>query len=169
MDGEGFEAKVQSMPQELQKTFRESLEISLSKRIVNRFMSVVMQAYAQGQRAYAQNDDAYSRGYEKGSDDMRATVHDILAMTSDERKKYFGISDVWRFDEVLDCIMLLKSNEIYSKTAAYKASKQQDEEKKAHEVDAVKALADVIGIHRLYAIACEIRGEPEGDEGELPL
>jgi hypothetical protein len=36
---EEYESKVQSMPHELQNQFRQSLEINLSKRIVNRFMS----------------------------------------------------------------------------------------------------------------------------------
>ena len=83
MTQEEYEAKVQSMPKELQKTFRESLEISLSKRIVNRFMGVVMQAYAWGQRdaQKVSHDRAYLRGAQDMKDALDKKAVQALADT----------------------------------------------------------------------------------------
>ena len=72
MTQEEYEAKVQSMPKELQNQFRQSLEINLSKRIFNRFMSVVMQAYAAGRRE--SQEGIHDAAYLRGAQDMEGAL-----------------------------------------------------------------------------------------------
>lgn len=157
MTQEEYEAKVQSMPQSLQKMFRESLEIALSKRIVNRFMGVVMQAYAWGQRAAqtGNNNGAYMRGAEDMLEALKAT----LGMDTFEASEYFGIE--FTDTSSLRLVKILKgnANDILDAVAKYQMSKVHEKEER--EKSDVKELADTIGIDRLLEIANAIKQEDE--------
>ena len=161
---EEYEAKVQSMPHELQKTFRESLEIALSKRIVNRFMSTVMQAYAQGQRTAQKesHDGAYIRGVE----DMLEALRTISSMGYDNMRKYFPGSYNSNVDGIR-MIIQMNPGDILEAVDKYRDDKMQ--EKDEREKVAVKAMADTIGIDKLCEIAEEIRKQKAADGECLPF
>lgn len=164
MTQEEFETKVQSMPHELQKTFREALEMSLSKRIVNRFMSTVMQAYAWGQRAAQKvsHDGAYERGAEDMLEALR-TVSDMDAVTI---HKYFGI-DHQSSLEGLYWVVQTSAGDILEIVDKYRDDQMQ--EKDEREKAAVQAMADEIGIVKLCEIAEEIRMQKAADGNCLPF
>lgn len=158
MTQEEFEAKVQSMPHELQKTFRETLEMSLSKRIVNRFMSTVMQAYAWGQRVAqtVSHDGAYMRGAE----DMLEALRTVDTLSYHEMQKYFPgdyTNDVAGFRKILQ----MNPGDILKIADQYRDDKIQ--EKDEREKAAVKAMADSIGIEKLCEIADKMRKEASPD------
>ena len=169
MTQEEYEAKVQSMPHELQKTFREALEMSLSKRIVNRFMSTVMQAYAWGQRAAQKvsQDDAYMRGAE----DMLETLRTVSDMDAVNIHKYFGIDHqssleglYWVIQTSADAsgirmVFQMNPGDILEIVDKFRDDKMQ--EKDEREKVAVHAMADTIGIDRLLEIANAIKQEDE--------
>ncbi len=161
---EEFEAKVQSMPHELQKTFREALEMSLSKRIVNRFMSTVMQAYAQGQRN-AQKE-SHDGAYMRGAEDMLEALQTVFAMGYVELKKYFPGNYNTYVDALRDILHISPGN-ILEAADKYMADKLQekDEREKAN----VQAMADTIGIEKLCEIADEIRKQKAADGTCLPF
>lgn len=156
MTQEEYEAKVQSMPHELQKTFREALEMSLSKRIVNRFMSTVMQAYAWGQRTAQKvsQDDAYMRGTE----DMLEAFRTISSMGYEDMQKYFP----GRYNSDASGIRMvfqMNPGDILEIVDKFRDDKMQ--EKDEREKVAVHAMADTIGIDRLLEIANAIKQEDE--------
>ena len=155
MNQEEFEAKVQSMPHELQKTFREAMEIPLAKRIVNRFMGVVLKAYAEGQRE-AQKE-SHDGAYMRGAEDMLEALKTTLAMDTFEASEYFGIE--FTDASSLRLIKILKgnANDILDTVAKYQMSKAH--EKDEHEKASVKAMADEIGIEKLLQLAGEIKNE----------
>lgn len=163
MTQEEYEAKVQSMPHELQKTFREALEMSLSKRIVNRFMSTVMQAYAQGQRTAQKvsHDGAYMRGAE----DMLEALRTVSDMGAVDIHKYFGI-DHQSSLEGLYWVVQKSAGDILEIVDKYRDDKMQ--EKDEREKAAVQAMADEIGIVKLCEIAEGIRREKSEGSG-LPF
>ena len=158
MTQEEYEAKVQSMPHELQKTFREAMEMSLSKRIVNRFMATVMQAYAQGQRAAQKesNDGAYMHGAE----DMLEALRTISSMGYDNMRKYFPGSYNSNVDGIR-MIIQMNPGDILEAVDKYRDDKLQ--EKDEREKSSVKAMADSIGIEKLCEIADEIRKQKAAD------
>lgn len=164
MTQEEFEAKVQSMPHELQKDFRESLEMSLSKRIVNRFMAVVMRAYAQGQRDAKKTGDA--DGYMHGAVDMLEALRTVSDMDAVNIHKYFGI-DHQSSLEGLYWVVQTSAADILETVDRYRDEKLQekDERQKAE----VKAMADSIGIEKLCEIAEEIRRQKAADGDCLPF
>lgn len=164
MTQEEYEAKVQSMPHELQKTFREALEMSLSKRIVNRFMSTVMQAYACGQRAAQKvsHDDAYMRGTE----DMLEALRTVSDMDAVNIHKYFGI-DHQSSLEGLYWVVQTSAGDILEIVDKYRDDKIQ--EKDAMEKTSVQALADIIGLEKLCEIADEIRKQKAAEGDCLPF
>lgn len=154
MTQEEYEAKVQSMPKELQSQFRQSLELNLSSRIFNRFMSVVMQAYAQGQRD-AQKD-SHDGAYMHGSEDMRGALETVSNMSAEEIYKYFN----QEYSNHLDGLyMVIRRNpgDILEAVDKYKADKLQEKEER--EKASVKAMADVIGIDKLLQLAGQIKSE----------
>lgn len=157
MTQEEYEAKVQSMPYELQKTFREAMEIPLSKRIVNRFMGVVLKAYAEGQRA-AQKD-SHDGAYMRGAEDMLEALKATLGMDTFEASEYFGIE--FTDTSSLRLVKILKgnANDILDAVAKYQMSKVHEKEER--EKSDVKELADTIGIDRLLEIANAIKQEDE--------
>lgn len=152
MTQEEFEVKVQSMPSELQNQFRQSLEISLSKRIVNRFMSTVMQAYAQGQRTVQK--ESHDGAYMHGAEDMLDAVRTVSDMDAVNIHKYFGI-DHQSSLEGLYWVVQTSAADILETVDRYRGDKMQekDEQQKAE----VKAMADSIGIDRLLEIANAIK------------
>lgn len=170
MTQEEFESKVQSMPHELQKTFREALEMSLSKRIVNRFMSTVMQAYAQGQRAAQKvsHDGAYMRGAE----DMLEALRTVFDMDIRDATTYFNINlanhDTFTTIRipVMETVLNMNSGDILEIVDKYRDDKMQ--EKDEREKAAVQAMADTIGIVKLCEIAEGIRRE-KAEESGLPF
>ena len=164
MTQEEYEAKVQSMPKELQKTFREALEMSLSKRIVNRFMATVMQAYAQGQRTAQKvsHDGAYMHGAE----DMLEALRTVDTLSYHEMQNYFPgdyTNDVAGFRKILQ----MNPGDILEIVDKYRDDKMQgkDEREKA----AVKDMSDKIGIEKLCEIADEIRKQKAADGDCLPF
>lgn len=164
MTQEEYEAKVRSMPHELQKTFREALEMSLSKRIVNRFMGVVLKAYAEGQRA-AQKE-SHDGAYMRGAEDMLEALKIISSMGYVVMKKYFPgdyTSDVSGMRKIL----LMNSGDILEVVDKYRDDKMQ--EKDEREKVAVKAMADEIGIEKLCEIADEIRKQKAAEGECLPF
>lgn len=171
MTQEEFEAKVQSMPYELQNQFRQSLEISLSKRIVNRFMSTVMQAYAWGQRtAWGQQAEAAQKttedgAYMHGMEDMLEALKTVSDMTPNEISQYFQID---RYSHLDGLYAVLRGNagEIMEKVGKYRNDQMQ--EKDEREKASVQAMADTIGIVRLCEIAEGIRRE-KAEKSGLPF
>lgn len=158
MTREEYEAKVQSMPKELQDQFRGSLEISLSKRIVNRFMSTVMQAYAWGQRGAQKTGDA--DGYMHGAVDMLEAIRTVSDMDAVNIHKYFGI-DHQSSLEGLYWVVQTSAGDILETVDKYRDDKMQ--EKDEREKVAVQAMADTIGITSRWwatgtASAFQIRG-----------
>ena len=164
MTQEEYEAKVQSMPKELQKTFREALEISLSKRIVNRFMATVMQAYAQGQRA-AQKE-SHDGAYMRGAEDMLEALRTVSDMDAVNIHKYFGI-DHQSSLEGLYWVIQTSAGDILEIVDKYRDDKMQ--EKDEREKAAVQAMAGEIGIERLCEIADEIRKQKAAEGECLPF
>lgn len=154
MTQEEFEAKVQSMPHELQKTFREAMEIHLSKRIVNRFMGVVLKAYAEGQRD-AQKE-SHDGAYMHGAEDMLEALRTISSMGYDNMRKYFPGSYNSNVDGIR-MIIQMNPGDILEAVDKYMDDKMQ--EKDEHEKASVKAMADVIGIDKLLQLAGEIKNE----------
>ena len=163
MTQEEYEAKVQSMPKELQKTFRESLEMSLSKRIVNRFMSTVMQAYAWGQRA-AQKE-SHDGNYMRGAEDMLEALRTVSDMGAVDIHKYFGI-DHQSSLEGLYWVIQTSAGDILGTVDKYRDDQMQ--EKDEREKTEVQAMADKIGIVKLCEIAEGIRRE-KAEESGLPF
>lgn len=165
MTQEEYEVKVQSMPGELQNQFRQSLEISLSKRIVNRFMSIVMQAYAWGQRA-AQKE-SHDGAYMRGAEDMLEALRTTLGMDTFEASEYFGIE--FTDASSLRLIKIIKgdANDILDAIAKYQMSKAHEKEER--EKASVKAMADEIGIEKLCEIAEEIRKQKAAEGDCLPF
>ena len=158
MTQEEFEMKVKSMPQELRKSFQEQLEISVSKRIVNRFMHTVMQAYAQGQRATQK--ESHDGAYMRGAEDMLEALTTVSDMSANEIYKYFGKNWSNNMDG-LYMVLRMNPGDILEIVDKYRDDKLQ--EKDEREKTAVQAMADTIGIERLCQIADEIRKEKEGD------
>ena len=158
MTQEEYEAKVQSMPKELQKAFREALEIPLAKRIVNRFMSTVMQAYAWGQRA-AQKE-SHDGAYMHGAEDMLEALRTVDTLSYQEMQKYFPgdyTNDVAGFRKILQ----MNPGDILETVDKYRDDKTQ--EKDEREKASVKAMADVIGIDKLLQLAGQIKNETADD------
>lgn len=159
MTQEEYEAKVQSMPKELQSQFRQSLELNLSKRIVNRFMSTVMQAYAHGQRTAQKvsHDSAYMRGAE----DMLEALKFVFDMVPADIDKYFGYRHISHWDAVYDVLHKTSACVIMEtvKKRLEVAKDEEDERQKA----VVQAMADTIGIEKLCQIADEIRKQKADD------
>lgn len=170
MTQEEFEMKVQSMPQELRKSFQEQLEISVSKRIVNRFMGTVMQAYAQGQRT-AQKV-SHDGGYMHGSEDMLEALKTIFDMDIRDAATYFNINlanhDTFTTIRIplMETVLNMNGGDILEIVDKYRDDKMQ--EKDEREKAAVQAMADEIGIVKLCEIAEGIRREGAEKEG-LPF
>lgn len=164
MTQEEYEAKVQSMPHELQKTFREALEMSLSKRIVNRFMGTVMQAYAWGQRnaQKVSHDGAYMRGAE----DMLEALRTVDTLSYHEMQNYFP-GDYTNNVDGFSKILQMNPGDILEIVDKYRDDKiqEKDEREKAE----VQAMADTIGIEKLCEIADEIRKQKAADGNCLPF
>ena len=163
MTQEEYEAKVQSMPHHLQQMVRESLEISLSKRIVNRFMSTVMQAYAWGQRAAQKvsHDGAYMRGAE----DMLEALRTVDTLSYQEMQKYSPgdyTNDIAGFRKILQ----MNPGDILEIVDKYRDDQMQEKDERVKA--AVQAMADTIGIEKLCEIAEGIRREGAEKEG-LPF
>lgn len=165
MTQEEYETKVQSMPHELQNQFRQTLEISLSKRIVNRFMSTVMQAYAWGQRA-AQKD-SHDGAYMRGAEDMLEALKTTLGMDTFEASEYFGIEFTDSSSLRLVKILQGNANDILDAVAKYQMIKAHEEEER--EKANVQAMADTIGIEKLCEIAEEIRRQKAAEGDCLPF
>lgn len=171
MTQEEYEAKVQSMPHELQKTFREALEMSLSKRIVNRFMSTVMQAYAQDQRT-AQKE-SHDGAYMRGAEDMLEALRTVFDMDIEDAAKYFNINlanhDAFITIRIplMETVLNMNGGDILEIVDKYRDDQMQekDERQKA----AVKAMADEIGIEKLCEIADEIRKQKAAEGDCLPF
>lgn len=154
MTQEEYEAKVRSMPWQLRESFREALEIALSKRIVNRFMGVVMKAYADGQRA-AQKD-SHDGAYKHGAEDMLEAMKTISSMGYVDMQKYFPgdyTSDVSGMRKIL----LMNPGDILEAVDKYQNDQQM--EKDECEKASVKAMADEIGIDKLLQLAGQIKSE----------
>lgn len=164
MTQEEYEAKVQSMPKSLQKMFRESLEITLSKSIVNRFMNVVLQAYAWGQRD-AQTD-SHDGDYMRGAEDMRGALEIVSNMSAEEIYKYFNQD----YSNHLDGLyMVIRRNPGDILEVVDKYQSDQKMEKNEREKASVKAMADVIGIEKLCQIADEIMKQKAAGGECLPF
>lgn len=164
MTQEEYEAKVQSMPHELQKTFREAMEIPLAKRIVNRFMGVVLKAYAEGQRA-AQKD-SHDGAYMHGAEDMRSALETVSNMSAEEIYKYFKHEYTNHLDGLY---MVIRRNPGDILEIVDKYRDDQMQEKDEREKAAVQAMADTIGIEKLCEIADEIRKQKAADGDCLPF
>ena len=164
MTQEEYEAKVQSMPKELQDQFRESLEINLSKRIVNRLMSTVMQAYAQGQRT-AQKE-SHDGAYMRGAEDMLEALRTVSDMGAVDIFKYFGI-DHQSSLEGLYWVIQTSAGDILEIVDKYRDDQMQ--EKDEREKAEVQAMADSIGIEKLCEIADEIRKQKAAEGECLPF
>lgn len=166
MTQEEYEAKVQLMPQELQSQFRESLEISLSKRIVNRFMSIVMQAYAWGQRA-AQKE-SHDGAYMRGAQDMKDALKTVSDMDRHELYEYFREPLTQNTFYSLYLIIRYENvDRIISATKTHLENKGQEKAKK--EENDVKKMADAIGLERLCEIVDGIRNKSAENEDILPF
>lgn len=171
MTQEEYEAKVQSMPHELQKIFREALEMSLSKRIVNRFMATVMQAYAWGQRNVQKvsHDGAYMRGAE----DMLEALRTVFDMDIKDADKYFNIDFASHelFTSVrlplMESALKMNGGDLLELVDKYRDDKMQ--EKDEREKAAVQAMADTIGIEKICEIADEIRKQKAAEGDCLPF
>ena len=164
MTQEEYEAKVQPMPHELQKAFREAMEMSLSKRIVNRFMSTVMQAYAWGQRT-AQKE-SHDGTYMRGAEDMLEALRTVSDMDAVNIHKYFGI-DHQSSLEGLYWVVQTSAGDILEIVDKYRDDMMQ--EKDEREKAAVQAMADTIGIEKLCEIAEEIRKQKAAEGECLPF
>lgn len=164
MTQEEYETKVQSMPHELQKTFREALEINLSKRIVNRLMSTVMQAYAWGQRA----EQKIRRGsdYMRGAEYMLEALRTVSDMDVVNICKYFGIDNKTSL-EGLYWVVQTRSVDILGIVDKYRDDKMQEKEER--EKAEIQAMSDKIGIDKLCEIAEEIRKQKAADGDCLPF
>ena len=167
MTQEEYEAKVQSMPHELQKTFREALEMSLSKRIVNRFMSTVMQAYAWGQRAAQKGEGNRNAAYMRGAQDMKDALTTVFDMTPIDIYEYFGHDHTGHWDAVYD--VLHSDSAVTIMETVKKRMEDEKHDKEEHEKSAVQAIADTIGIERLCEIADEIRKQKAAEGDCLPF
>jgi len=170
MTQEQFEDKVQSLPEALRKTFRESLEINVSKRIVNRFMSVIHQAYAEGMRtalASKQNVavSCYDNGYRDGKDDLLKAMRTFRSWMSADFLEYLGVHAKCNQDGII--LALNKEADELIKAVEKQQEKKTDEKHQMEEV-AVKAMADTIGIDRLEQIVRSMKAESEEPE-ELPF
>jgi hypothetical protein len=165
MTQEEYEAKVQSMPKELQNQFRQSLEINLSKRIVNRLMSTVMQAYARGQRN-AQKE-SHDGGYMRGAQDMKDALKCVVDMDMDEAEKYFGIKLCDNRYVRLLHVLGINENDIFDGVAKYRSDKEHEKEENVK--NNVKIIADTIGIEKLCEIADEIRKQKAAEGECLPF
>lgn len=164
MTQETLAEKLQSLPIELRDTFRESMEISLSKRIVNRFMMVVNRAYAEGQRAAWSNGapqaesteetykKGYENGYEHGAEDMREALLTIADMDVVDRRHYFkldGDSAYCRYDALFlilhaNAKLTMETVDLYKDEQMEK--KEQEMEKKEQENrEKVYYLAQALG------------------------
>lgn len=160
MTQEEYEAKVQSMPQSLQKMFRESLEIALSKRIVNRFMGVVMQAYAWGQRDAQTGEGSQNAAYMRGAQDMKDAIKVLFDdMTPVDIYKYFNRNHASHWDGMFDVIHNESAAKIMN--AAKECAENKKQENIEKEKTYVKNIADTIGIDRLLEIANAIKQEDE--------
>ena len=164
MTQEEYEAKVQSMPHELQKTFREAMEIPLAKRIVNRFMGVVLKAYAEGQRA-AQKE-SHDGAYMHGAEDMLEALRTISSMGYDNMRKYFPDSYNSNVDGIR-MIIQMNPGDILETVDKYMDDKLKEKDERAK--SSVKAMADEIGIEKLCEIADEIRKQKASEEECLPF
>lgn len=164
MTQEEFEAKVQSMPHDLQNQFRQSLEINLSKRIVNRFMSVVMQAYAWGQRD-AQKE-SHDGAYMRGAEDMLEALRTVSDMDAMNIHKYFGI-DHQSSLEGLYWVVQTSAGDILEAVDRYRDDKMQ--EKDEREKASVQAMADTIGLEKLCEIVDTMRKEAAENGNMLPF
>lgn len=172
MTQEEYEAKVQSMPKELQNQFRQSLEINLSKRIVNRFMSTVMQAYAWGQRAAQTGEGRQNAVYMRGAQDMKDALRTVFDMDIRDAATYFNI-DLTNHDTfttiripLMETVLKMNGGAILEIADKYRDDKmlEKDEREKA----AVQAMADTIGIVKLCEIAEGIR-RGKAEESGLPF
>ena len=164
MTKEEYEAKVQSMPHELQKTFREAMEIPLSKRIVNRFMGVVLKAYAEGQRA-AQKE-SHDGAYMRGAEDMLEALRTVSDMDAVNIHKYFGI-DHQSSLEGLYWVVQTSAGDILETVNRYRDDMIQ--EKDEREKTAVQAMADSIGIEKLCEIVDTMRKKAAENGNILPF
>lgn len=159
MTKEDYEIKVQSMPKSMQDLFRESMEISLSKRIVNRFMAVVMQAYANGQRdALKDLEESYRAAmdnrYADGLEDMRqAFVTMFDEMQSSEKAKYFGS------DTSPDIMRTNGPHRIMCGVEEYRKAKQERE--RDEKAEKLKNLINEFGVDELYKAVCELKEQEE--------
>lgn len=159
MTQEEFETKVQSMPKELQNQFRQSLEINLSKRIVNRLMSTVMQAYALGQRAVQTGEESQNAAYMRGAQDMKEAMKTVFDMTHIDIYRYFGHEHTSHWDAVYD--VLHSDSAVTIMETVKKRMEDEKHDKEEHEETAVKSMADTIGIDRLLEIANSIKQKDE--------
>ena len=159
MTQEEYEAKVQSMPQSLQKMFRESLEITLSKRIVNRFMGVVMQAYAWGQRDAQTGEGSQNTAYMRGAQDMKDALSVVSGMAKETARKYMPFEISSLCDPIYTVLKMSSCETVFNAVRAYNSD--MDEMKQGRENGVVKKLADSIGIDRLLEIANAIKQEDE--------
>lgn len=157
MTQEEYEAKVQYMPQSLQKMFRESLEINLSKRIVNRFMSVVMQAYAWGQRDAQTGEASQNAAYMRGAQDMKNALTTVFDMTPIDIYKYFGHDHTGHWDAVYDVLHSDSAATIME--SVKKRMEDVKHDKDEREKASVKTVADEIGIDKLLQLAGQIKSE----------
>ena len=171
MTQEEYEAKVQSMPHELQETFREALEMSLSKRIVNRFMSTVMQAYALGQRA-AQKE-SHDGAYMRGAEDMLEALRTVFDMDIKDADKYFNIDFASHelFTSVrlplMESALKMNGGDILEIVDRYRNDKMQEKDER-NKME-VQAMAESIGIEKLCQIAEEIRKQKAAEGECLPF
>lgn len=157
MTQEEYESKVQHMPHELQKIFSEALKISLSKRIVNRFMGVVLKAYAEGQRD-AQKE-SHDGAYMRGAEDMLESLKTASSMNMTEVDYWFGINSYADCYPRMLQIFGMSADHILDATSKYNAEKARKDEEQMK--SNLKTIADYIGIDRLLEIANSIKQEDE--------
>lgn len=167
MTQEEYEAKVQPMPKELQSQFRQSLEINLSKRIFNRFMSVVMQAYAWGQRDAQTGEGSHNAAYMRGAQDMKYALKTVFDMTPIDIYKYFGHDHTGHWDAVYD--VLHSDSAVTIMETVKKRMEDEKVEEDERQKKAVQAMADEIGIGKLCEIAEEIRRQKAAEGECLPF
>lgn len=91
--------------------------------------------------------EAYENGKADTEDDVWEFIRIICDMTVSERKECFN-------SETCDLDEYLTYQEAKAKYDAWKKQKEEEEEMKE-----VTALAEKIGIHKLYSMVKEIRGE----------
>lgn len=171
MKQEELESKIHGMPEALQETFRNSLEISTAKRIVNRFMNVVRQAYAEGLRAAIDNTEetsvrCYANGYKDGKEDILKALREIRGWMYEDYETYLNIRVTSPGDRLYMALDqeaddLIKGTEKRRDASLFK--------KREHEEFAVKAMADTIGIERLEEIVRGLKEESETPEPPLPF